>query len=171
MRFLSSLMRPKPRERKKPTERDWAIWQRINEDLVDWLYQGVTGRFQIAGHRQVDRWAAPHAEKTVWKSDAAMDITFPSRGILQAVYRPGHREQILKTFQSRFAGRLLVQGDAYALPFASRSIDCVLSVYHFEHVRRLSDSLQEIHRVLKPEANSLSEFRSKEDGCTDSAGG
>ena len=156
MRFLSSLMRPKPRERKKPTERDWAIWQRINEDLIDWLYQGVTGRFQIAGHRQVDRWAAPHAEKTVLEVGCGHGhhLSF-ARHAYRLYIGLDIESKFLKTFQSRFAGRLLVQGDAYALPFASRSIDCVLSVYHFEHVRRLSDSLQEIHRVLKPEGELL----------------
>ena len=156
MRFISSLLRPKPRERKPPTERDWAVWQRVNEDLVDWLYRGVTGRFQIAGHHQLDQWAAPHAEETV------LEVGCGHGHHLSFARHPYRRyigldieSKFLRTLQNRFAGRSLVQGDAYALPFASGSVDCVLSVYHFEHVRRLADSLEEIHRVLKPEGELL----------------
>lgn len=156
MRFISSLLRPKPRERKPPTERDWAVWQRVNEDLVDWLYRGVAGRFQIAGHHQLNQWAAPHAEETV------LEVGCGHGHHLSFARHPYRRyigleieSKFLRTLQNRFAGRILVQGDAYALPFASGSVDCVLSVYHFEHVRRLADSLEEIHRVLKPEGELL----------------
>jgi hypothetical protein len=40
------------------------------------------------------------------------------------------------------------------LPFASGSVDCVLSVYHFEHVRRLATAWRR-STSLKPEVNFL----------------
>ena len=53
------------RERRKPSERDLAVWTDINEDLLDWLYEGLTGRFQIAGHKQVDRWARAYVDDLI----------------------------------------------------------------------------------------------------------
>lgn len=42
----------------------------------------------------------------------------------------------------------LIRADAYQLPFTDDSFDRVVSVYTFEHLRCLPDSLVEIRRVL-----------------------
>jgi len=54
--------------------------------------------------------------------------------------------------------KMLVQGDVYNLPFQDHSVDCILSIYHFEHLRKLGEGVREIHRVLKPEGELLLGF-------------
>jgi len=49
----------------------------------------------------------------------------------------------------KFAGRG-VQCDAARLPFRAEGFDAVVSTYSLEHMRRLSETLAEITRVLKP---------------------
>ncbi len=123
----------------------------MKEDLLDWLYTGLTGRFQIAGHRQIDRWSSHFTDKIVLDIGCGhghhlhyCENSYSSYIGLDLEHK------FLKTFQNRFPNTILVQADAYDLSFHNNSIDCVLSIYNFEHLRRLRDSLGEIHRVLKP---------------------
>jgi SAM-dependent methyltransferase len=144
------------RRPKEPTAQDLEIWRRINSHLGDWLYTGLTGWFQIAGHKMIDRWAKPYRNKIV------LEIGCGHGHHLRYCRNPYHRyigldieRKFLQIFQFRFPNRILVQGDAYMLPFRDESTDCVLSVYNFEHLKLLPDSLSEIHRVLKPEGELL----------------
>jgi ubiquinone/menaquinone biosynthesis C-methylase UbiE len=59
--------------------------------------------------------------------------------------------KFLQTVKSRFPGTVLINGDVYSMPLRDNSVDCVLSVYCFEHLRRLPLCLAEIHRVIRPE--------------------
>ena len=144
------------RTRRRPSDRDLAIWAKINDDLLDWLYTGLTGRFQIAGHRLIDQWARAYANQVVLEVGCGhghhlrygdnnyhcyigLDIEF----------------KFLRTLRERIPETRLVNGDAYNLPFRDQSIDCVLAVYHFEHLRQLPECLQEIRRVLKPAGELL----------------
>ena len=150
------VMSSKDRSRLEPSDRDLAIWAKVNEDLLDWLYAGLTGRFQIAGHRLIDRWAMPYADKVV------VEIGCGHGHHLRYGGNDYHRYigldieyKFLCTLRERFPGTRVVNGDAYALPFRDQSVDCVLSVYCFEHLRQLPDCLREIRRVLKPEGELL----------------
>jgi SAM-dependent methyltransferase len=132
------------------------MWQLVNSDLVDWLYTGLTGRFQIAGHRLIDRWARAYADKVVVEIGCGHGHHLRYGGNDYHHYIGLDIEyKFLCTLRERFSGTRVVNGDAYALPFRDQSVDCVLSVYCFEHLRRLPESLAEIQRVLKPEGELL----------------
>ena len=139
------------RHRKTPTERDLAIWRGVNDDLVDWLYSGLTGRFQQAGHRVIDAWSEP------FKSEPILEIG-SGHGHHLVYGRGGHEfyvgmdieEKFLRTMRTRYPTATPVRGDAYALPFRSGTVGCVLAVYNFEHLRQLGTALSEIRRVLRP---------------------
>lgn len=45
---------------------------------------------------------------------------------------------------------MVVRGDSYALPFADRSLDCVIASEVLEHLHDDDTALDEIYRVLKP---------------------
>jgi len=142
--------------RRQPSDQDLAIWAAINEDLLDWLYTGLTGRFQIAGHRLIDRWARVYADKVVLEIGCGHGHHLRYGGNHYRGYIGLDIEyKFLCTLRERFPGAQVVNSDAYALPFRKQSVDCVLSVYCFEHLRRLPDSLEEIRRVLKPEGELL----------------
>lgn len=131
------------------------LWQSIQYDLLDYPYTGLSGRLQIAGHRLISRWARPHTDKVVeigcghghhprcdsndYRRYVGLDIEY----------------KFLCTLRERFPGTRVLDGNAYALPFRDQSSDCVLSVYCFEHLRRLRDCLGEIQRVLKPRGELL----------------
>jgi ubiquinone/menaquinone biosynthesis C-methylase UbiE len=60
------------------------------------------------------------------------------------------RASLLRSARDLSPGAKLIQGDAYHLPFANPSFDCVISVYVFEHLANLPQCLAEVKRVLKP---------------------
>ena len=39
----------------QPSEHDLEVWRNVNQDLMDWLYSGLTGKFQLRGHQVVGR--------------------------------------------------------------------------------------------------------------------
>jgi SAM-dependent methyltransferase len=139
-----------------PSERDLNIWKTVRHDLLDWQYYGISGVFQKAGHRLISKWSRQYADKIV------LEVGCGNGHHLRYAFNTYRRyigldieRKFLQTFQFRFPNRILIQGDAYMLPFRDHSADCVLSLYNFEHLKFLSDSLSEIHRVLKPEGELL----------------
>ena len=42
----------------QPSEHDLEVWRNVNQDLMDWLYSGLTGKFQLRGHQVVGRWSS-----------------------------------------------------------------------------------------------------------------
>jgi len=128
----------------------------MKADLLDWLYTGITGHFQIAGHLQIDRWTFKYIDKIVLEVGCGHGHHLHyCRNSYPRYIGLDIERKFLKTLQDRFDKKILVQGDAYDLPLQDKSIDCVLSIYNFEHLRRLPESLGEIHRVLKPEGELM----------------
>lgn len=144
------------KEIKQPTERDLEIWKKVNQDLMDWLYSGLTGKFQLRGHQVLGKWSKEFSEKRVleigcghghhllygnqeYKKYIDLDIEY----------------KYVATLQSRYSNSSVINGDVYNLPFSDNSVDLILSIYNFEHLKELSRGLGEIHRVLKPEGELL----------------
>lgn len=148
---------PEMKERKIPSERDQKIYQKAKEDLLDFLYGGITGRFQIAGHRLISKWVQPYAS-----GGFVLEIG-SGHGHHLKYSKQEYKHYIGLDLESRFLSNLhhrypeacLVNGDAYALPFRDKSMDCILAVYTFEHLRSLPRCLDEIHRILKPDGGLL----------------
>lgn len=145
-----------PRSKKEPTKRDLLIWESIKDDLLDYLYNGLTGRFQIAGHKIIDHWTKCYRNKVVLEIGCGHGhhLLYTSNQYIQYIGLDIERK-FLQTLKSRFPGKIVVNGDAYALPFRNASIDCVLSVYNFEHLHHLLKGLSEIRRVLKSNGELL----------------
>jgi len=139
-----------------PSERDLRIWSEVKGEFLDWGYVGLIGRFQIAGHRLIDRWARAYADKVVLEIGCGHGHHLRYGGNDYHHYIGLDIEyKFLCTLKERFPGTRVVNGSAYALPFRDQSVDCVISVYCFEHLRGLPDCLAEIRRVLKPEGELL----------------
>jgi SAM-dependent methyltransferase len=138
------------RAKKAPTERDLKIFREAGEDLLDYLYGGLTGGFQIAGHKMIDRWAKPYINKIVLEIGCGHGhhLLYGSSLYTQYIGLDIERN-FLQTLKERFPGKMVINGDVYALPFRNASVDCVLSIYNFEHLHHLPASLSEIRRVLK----------------------
>jgi SAM-dependent methyltransferase len=144
------------RNRQQPSERDWTIWQQVKHDLVDWLYRGITGHFHIAGHRKIGNIAADCADKIVLEVGCGHGHHLRyGRNDYAGYVGLDIEYKFLCTLRERYPGTRVVNGDAYELPFRDESVDCVLSVYCFEHLRRLPVCLSEIWRVLKQEGELL----------------
>ncbi len=139
-------------KRREPSTHDLEIWNKVSPDLIDWLYSGLTGKFQIRGHRVLGKWSKPYQAKRIieigcghghhllygnqdYEKYLGLDIEY----------------QYLTTLLSRYKNASVVNGDAYWLPFADNSIDAVLSSYNLEHLKALDDGLNEINRILKTE--------------------
>jgi len=136
----------------EPSARDLEIWNKVSSDLIDWLYSGITGKFQIRGHQTLGKWSKNFQDKRIleigcghghhlsygnqsYTNYIGLDIVYP----------------YLTTLQSRYKTTSVINGDAYWLPFADNSMDAILSVYNLEHLKALDDGLDEINRVLKRE--------------------
>jgi SAM-dependent methyltransferase len=152
-------IRSDQRSKTKPSPKDLLIWDSIKQDLLDYLYTGWKGWLQVAGHKWINRWAKPYINKL------AVEIGC-GHGHHLALGKNRYMRYIgldieygfLRTMRLRFPGKPVVHGDAYSVPFRDGSIDCILSIYNFEHLRRLQDCLWEIHRVLKAEGELLVAF-------------
>jgi SAM-dependent methyltransferase len=134
-----------------PSERDLQIWAEVKGEFLDWGYTGLVGRFQAAGHRLIGRWAETCVDKMVLEIGCGHGhhLQYGRSDYLRYIGLD-IEHAFLRTLRERFPGLRGVNGDAYALPFRDQSVDCVLSVYCLEHLRRLPDCLEEIWRVLKP---------------------
>lgn len=113
-----------------PSQRDLDIWGKVRHDLIDWQYTGLTGYFQTAGHRLIDRWARPYVDKIVVEIGCGHghhlrcgDNSYRHYIGLDIEYK------FLCTLRERFSETRVVNGDAYTLPFRDQSVDCVLSIY------------------------------------------
>jgi len=146
----------KKRDPKAPTERDLKVFREAGEDLLDYLYGGLAGRFQIAGHKMIDHWAKPYVNRMVLEIGCGHGhhLLYGSNQYTQYIGLDIERK-FLQTLKDRFPGKMMVNGDAYALPLRNASVGCVLSVYNFEHLHRLPDSLSEIRRVLQSDGELL----------------
>jgi SAM-dependent methyltransferase len=144
------------RLRRQPTQEDLSVWSAINKDLLEWLYTGMTGFFQIAGHRVIDIWARPYNEKVVLEigSGHGHHLRY-GKNNYQCYIGLDIEYKFLSTLKERLPRTRVVNADSVNLPFRNKSVDCVLSVYCFEHLRRLRDCLKEIQRVLKPTGELL----------------
>lgn len=144
------------RQRKQPTSQDIAIWQQAQADLMDMQYTGLSGYFQIAGHHQIEQWTAPFREGIVLEIGCGNGHHLVHR---RGEY--GHyigldvAENLLRIMDERLPAFPKLAGSAYELPFPDASIDCVFSVYVFEHLRELARCLQEVRRVLKSNGELL----------------
>lgn len=145
------------RTRCSPSQRDLEIFYSMaGKDLLDKLYTGMTGSFQIAGHRQIARWASCYTNNVVVEIGCGHGHHLQYGNNQYACYFGLDIEyDFLHTLRERFPGTHVINGDAYALPFKDHSVDRVLSVYNFEHLRHLSACLKEIHRILKPDGELL----------------
>jgi SAM-dependent methyltransferase len=142
--------------RKRPPDRDLRIWETVNEDLLDWLYSGLTGRFQIAGHRLLDSWAKEYVNRIVLEVGCGHGHHLHyGENEYETYVGVDIEHKFLRTLKSRFPGTPLINGDIYSMPLRDNSVDCVLSVYCFEHLRKLPSCLAEIRRVLKHSGSLL----------------
>jgi ubiquinone/menaquinone biosynthesis C-methylase UbiE len=143
-------MSSRTKNRQKPTERDLGLWRQINEDLLDWLYSGLTGRFQIAGHRLLDLWAKEYVNSIVLEVGCGHGHHLRyGENKYETYVGVDIEHKFLRNLRDRFPGTPLINSDIYAIPLRDNSVDCVLSVYCFEHLRKLPSCLAEIRRVLK----------------------
>jgi phosphatidylethanolamine/phosphatidyl-N-methylethanolamine N-methyltransferase len=158
--FLKAIVskRGSRHRRPMPTDEELEIWQQIRKDLQDYLYAGLAGRFQIAGHRHIGRWARSYAKSNNVVLEIACGQGHHLRygGNRYSNYIGMDIQDVyLHTLRRLFLGTAAVQGTAYALPFRDTSVDCILSIYCFEHFRHLPICLEEIRRVLKSDGELL----------------
>jgi SAM-dependent methyltransferase len=140
------------KRQRMPSEEELALWDVIRKDLQDHLYTGLAGRFQIAGHQQVGRWAREYVTGKIVLEIACGQghhLRYGANRYANYVGLDIHAVY-LQNLRKRFPDTSAIRADAFVLPFRDGSVDCVLSVYCFEHFRELPKCLREIRRVLKP---------------------
>lgn len=146
----------KKQEELIPTAHDLEVWKYAQEELFNYLYKGIAGWFQILGHRLVGRWSQNQRDKHVVEIGCGQG---------HHVVYSGHdyqnyigleiRYDFIQAFKLREPSVKAINGDAFQIPFADQSIDCVLSVYIFEHLKELERCLVEVKRVLRPGGSLL----------------
>jgi len=135
-----------------PTEHDLQVWKYAQEELFNYLYKGIAGWFQILGHRQIGRWAKLFSDQFVLEVGCGQGHhLIHGRNTYQKYLGLEIRFDFIEKFKKGDSNGIAINGNAFHLPFADQSIDCILSIYMFEHIKDLEINLLEIHRVLKPE--------------------
>jgi ubiquinone/menaquinone biosynthesis C-methylase UbiE len=139
-----------------PSSHDLEVWNNVSSDLIDWLYSGLTGKFQIKGHQIIGSWSKVFTNKIVLEVGCGHGhhLKFSNQAY-QSYFGLDIEIKFLETLLNRYPENSVINGDAYGLPFKNHSVDCVLSIYNFEHLRELDKALEEISRVLKPDGMLL----------------
>ena len=144
------------RTQKTPNTHDLEIWQYAEEELFNYLYKGVAGKFQIQGHRILGEWSRELKDRIVVEIGCGHGHHLLYSGHPYSKYigldHKFNRTQILSQQETH---PMAINGDAFHLPFQNQSIDCVLSIYIFEHLRALRQNLLEVKRVLKTNGKLL----------------
>jgi len=144
-------MSRKKKEIPDPTQHDLEVWKYAQEELFDYLYKGIAGWFQILGHRLIGRWSTNIKKKHVVEIGCGQGHHLLFSGHEYSSYTGLEiRYDFIEAFKKRDPAAKAVNGDAFKMPFADHSIDCILSVYLFEHLQNLDDCLVEVKRVLRP---------------------
>lgn len=151
-----NIQRP-PRELKPLTPAEQKALDLMHADLGNYLYTGLAGQMQIAGHQQVAKWASGLGEHHV-----VLDIGCGQGHHLKYSSHTNYqyigidmRHVFLKNLVAEFPSSKVTIGLADQLPFASASIDYIVSVYVLEHLWELEASVDEMARLLKPSGELL----------------
>jgi SAM-dependent methyltransferase len=143
------------KEKNQPSVKDLIKWGEVRNDLCDHLYTGLTGRFQIWGHVEIGKWSKKYEDKIILDVGCGHGHHLSYSGNSYKQYLGLDLEwNFCKTCQERYSIST-VNGDAYRLPIKDKSVDCVISVYNFEHLKQLLNCLEEIRRVIKPQGELL----------------
>jgi SAM-dependent methyltransferase len=141
---------------KAPSQQDLEIWQYAEEELFSYLYKGVAGRFQIQGHRILGKWSRNMQERVVVEIGCGHGHHLLYSGHPYRKYIGiDHKFNRAHILAQRESHPMAINGDVFQLPFQDNSIDCVLSIYIFEHLRILRKNLLEVKRVLKTDGKLL----------------
>lgn len=135
----------------EPSAHDLKIWNEVSPDLIDWLYSGLTGKFQIRGHQVLGSWSHDFQEKRCVEIGCGHGhhLLYGNQGYKQYIGLDIELKY-LATLQDRYTDASVINGNAYHLPFADNCVDAILSSYNLEHLKDLDAGLNEIYRVLKP---------------------
>ncbi len=141
---------------KPPSQHDLDIWKTAEEELFNYLYKGVAGKFQIQGHRILGRWSRKLKDQTVVEIGCGHGHHLLYSGHAYQHYigidNKFNRTQIVKQHNDHPSAITAV---VFHLPLRDNSVDCFLSIYIFEHLRELRQNLLEIKRVLKENGKLL----------------
>lgn len=146
------------KDRPDPTSKDLEIWEKVEAQLIDHLYQGITGLFQRWGHRMIGRYSAKKKGKTVLELGVGhghhllydANISKQNNYIGLDITR-----SLLSEARNRISTLIPCQGNACNLPFHNGVFDCVISIYTLEHFHNLEMALLECKRVLKANGRFL----------------
>ncbi|MDK2979829.1 MAG: hypothetical protein PWQ55_176 [Chloroflexota bacterium] len=144
------------RKYKTPNAHDLAVWEYAEEELFNYLYQGLAGKFQIQGHRILGKWSRELKDQTVMEIGCGQGHHLVYSGHPYDHYiGMDHKFNRMQIVSQRPSHPAALNADAFQLPLADKSLDCVLSIYIMEHLRELRAHLLEIRRVLKDNGKLL----------------
>lgn len=103
-----------------------------------------------SSHKTISRWRSAEA-KAHWTCDLGCGQGYHYRYIASTDRYIGVdiRLESLRRIRADFPDALLIQANSCALPFRSGSLGTILSVYAFEHIYHLSQTVSETVRVLE----------------------
>lgn len=134
---------------KNAFQSDWA--PEASDELFEYGYSGLVGWLQNLGHRQIYRWLKGINGKVF------LDLGIGQGAqIIDPMFKPDTLIRVdlslhnLMQFKSKYPDSQLVALNAESLPFASGSVNHLISIYMLEHIPDINRCLDEILRVLKP---------------------
>lgn len=136
-----------------------ALKEQIFLDVQQWGYTGLLGWVQNQGHIFVEKLS--QAKSKNGQPLRSIEIGSGSGWHFRYVSKKDKhmgldlRTSLLQRSRMDYRDFPMIQGNGYHLPFINESFDRIVSIYVFEHLSSLPDSLAEIRRVLKPEGELL----------------
>jgi ubiquinone/menaquinone biosynthesis C-methylase UbiE len=139
------------------TPEEEKIKKLIFHEFLEWGYTGLLGWIQRQGHIVAE-----------FLSKSRMNVSNRCLRTLEVGCGKGYHFQFVKEFETcqyigldididllrcahtNYPSIQLVTADASRIPFKSAVFDKIFSIYTFEHLHYLPESLAEVQRVLKP---------------------
>jgi len=127
-------------------------WLKVASQALSEYFENANPLFHAIHHSAHRRVARNHVcgGKTGWTLDlgCGTGAHYQYHQGLDRVVGLDPNIDSLQRIRSRYAGALLVQGDARRLPFRANAFASVISIYSLEHIFHLNVALDEVVRAL-----------------------
>jgi ubiquinone/menaquinone biosynthesis C-methylase UbiE len=129
---------------------DYLKWGSMYADSYDYFYEtkGPVSYVQNSGHRHIKAMTDKKKYNLILDIGCGNGAHFPYVSTARHCVGLDYNMDFLKKVHQRYPEHAIIRADAYTLPFAEGTIDCIVNIYNLEHMVYLDLALEEMMRIV-----------------------